>query len=251
MQNIRKLPSGRGIAGTLVDTWIINIYAPSGAGKRRERETFFNNELAILLPTGPQELLLAGEFNCVINPDDCTGSPNLSKALASVIAGLALGDVCDQSLRYPQFTHYTNAGATRIDRIYLTNALRQHKQGVDNVIVPFTDHLAVTVRLNYPCRMLLPKRRLWRMNISLLDDTAFLDGLMTLWSKWKRTMAFYPNKVRWWNSYVKRRISLTFQQEGSSRSRDRKNMEEFYYSAIYHAINSSLPTENLAIAIDA
>jgi len=28
---VKRIPSGRGIAGLLKDTWIINIYAPSGA----------------------------------------------------------------------------------------------------------------------------------------------------------------------------------------------------------------------------
>ena len=31
MTNIKRLPSGRGIAALLEDTWIINIYAPSGS----------------------------------------------------------------------------------------------------------------------------------------------------------------------------------------------------------------------------
>jgi len=50
VNNIKKLPSGRGIHGLFEDTWIINVYAPSGAEKRQERENFFTNELAYLLP---------------------------------------------------------------------------------------------------------------------------------------------------------------------------------------------------------
>jgi exonuclease III len=41
LENVTRLPSGRGIAGLFKDTWIVNIYAPSGAEKRRERKTFF------------------------------------------------------------------------------------------------------------------------------------------------------------------------------------------------------------------
>ena len=44
-------------------TWIINIYAPSGAEKRVEREYIFNTDVTFLLPTDSTEVLIAGDFN--------------------------------------------------------------------------------------------------------------------------------------------------------------------------------------------
>jgi hypothetical protein len=61
-------------------------------------------------------------------------------------------------------------------------------------------------------------------------------------------MKYYPNAVLWWNRNVKQRIRQTF-REGASRNRDRKDMEEFYYTAIYHALQSTTTSQNLAIAI--
>ena len=107
------------------DTWIINIYAPSGAEKRQEIETFFAQELAYLLPACSQEMLLAGDSNCVTSPSDCPGKPNFSKALSSKITGFALHDVCETLFQGPPYTHYTNDGATRIDIIYLTDPLQK------------------------------------------------------------------------------------------------------------------------------
>jgi len=62
-------------------------------------------------------------------------------------------------------------------------------------------------------------------------------------------MKYYPNVVLWWNRYVKKRIRQTFQREGASRNRDRKDMEDFYYTAIYHALQCPPAAENPAIAI--
>ena len=62
-------------------------------------------------------------------------------------------------------------------------------------------------------------------------------------------MKYYPNTVLWWNSYVKKRKRQTSQREEASRNRDRKDMEDFYYTAIYHALQSPPTTENLVIAI--
>ena len=137
VNNIKKLPSGRGIAGLFEDTCLINVYVPSGAEKRHEHENFFTNELAYLLPTGPREILVAGDFNCVISPADCTGSPNLSKALSATLAGLALHDAWEQTSKQLQHTLYTNSGATTIDRIYLTDQLNTRKQGAETIIAPF------------------------------------------------------------------------------------------------------------------
>jgi len=41
LTNIKRLPTGRGIAGLFNDTRLVNFYAPSGAGNRQEREHFF------------------------------------------------------------------------------------------------------------------------------------------------------------------------------------------------------------------
>ena len=48
LSNIKRIPSGRGIAAQLRDTWLVNIYAPAGTAKRTEREEFFNTEIAYL-----------------------------------------------------------------------------------------------------------------------------------------------------------------------------------------------------------
>jgi len=72
------------MAGLFKATWLINIYDPFGAENRQEREKIFTHDLAYLLPTCQRDILLAGDLNC-ISPSDCTGSPNMSKALSSTI----------------------------------------------------------------------------------------------------------------------------------------------------------------------
>jgi len=69
-----RLPSGRGLAVYYESTCIVNIYALSGSGNRAEREDFFNSEIIGLLPHVPTDLILAGDFNCVLSNNDCTGS---------------------------------------------------------------------------------------------------------------------------------------------------------------------------------
>jgi len=80
LTDVMRLPSGRGIAAKLFGTKIVNIYAPSGAEKKAERERFFSNVILPLLPTRHSDLLLAGDFNCILHTSESTGmdlSPDL------------------------------------------------------------------------------------------------------------------------------------------------------------------------------
>jgi hypothetical protein len=66
LTQIRRLPSGRGM--TVILKWIfsVNIYAPSGGGRKQKREYFYNTEVPYLLPVTQTDLILAGEFNSVL-----------------------------------------------------------------------------------------------------------------------------------------------------------------------------------------
>jgi exonuclease III len=103
--------------------WIINIYAPSGAEKRSERESFYNTDVTNLLPKASTEMIIAGDFNSVLSPADYTGKPPMSRALATLVKGMGLRDTWETHASCPAYTHYTNDGASRIDRIYATEPL--------------------------------------------------------------------------------------------------------------------------------
>jgi len=61
-----KLQSGRAIAAKFREVRIINTYAPSGTARRQEREQFYNSELAYLLRNAPENIILGGDFNCIL-----------------------------------------------------------------------------------------------------------------------------------------------------------------------------------------
>jgi exonuclease III len=118
LTDIKCLPSGRGMAANFQGTCIINLYAPSGAEKKQEREQFYNKELAYLLPITQPDLILAGDFNCVLPHYDTAGQRNYSEALGNLVTELGLSDVGQSTTTAPSYTHYTTTGASRLDRIY-------------------------------------------------------------------------------------------------------------------------------------
>ena len=140
----------------------------------------------------------------------------------------------------PKYTHFTPTGASRLDRIYITEHLRKNKHGVETVPAAFTDHLALIIRLSLESQSTRHGPGYWKMNASLLHETNFLLRLRAEWEQWRTHQKYHPNCVIWWDRYAKRRIRLTFQREGSDRSRDHANMEYFYYIAIHQALNAPI-----------
>jgi exonuclease III len=69
-------PYWQGMATDNQNVTIMNIYAPSGAERRRDREDFFSNELPYLLRGIPPSLLVGGDLNSVFTNLDATGHPN-------------------------------------------------------------------------------------------------------------------------------------------------------------------------------
>jgi len=120
LTNVVRIPSGRGIAAELQGVWLVNIYAPSGAEKKIEREAFFNIDLPLLLKDILTTMILGGDLNGVLAKTDCTGHFNFSRALNVLVKGSDLVDMWEAAPERGVYTHYTRQGASRLDRIYVT-----------------------------------------------------------------------------------------------------------------------------------
>jgi exonuclease III len=228
----KRIPTGRGLAVKYNDMWIINIYVPSGAERKAEREHFFNTELTYILPLTHNTVILAGDFNCNIDKTDSTGAINYSRALNNIIQGLGLIDGWETTQTRGGYTHYTAKSASRIDRIYATTSVMKRKTGIETLAAAFTDHNAAIIRIAIDTPLPTRGRGYWKMNIQLLQDKTFWGKLQHEWEKWKTQMKHYPTSVMSWNRHIKRRIKQQFTSEGAERRRDQEQMETFYYEAI-------------------
>jgi exonuclease III len=117
--NIKRTPTGRGVDIEFQNITIINIYAPSGAEKKGERDSFYNEDLAKFITHPSTYLILAGDFNCVQSTTDCTGTPKRSCPLGNILSGLDLIDAWSPTNGLPSYTYYAYRAASRIDRIYI------------------------------------------------------------------------------------------------------------------------------------
>ncbi len=189
-------PSGRVLKVSWLTPWgqrvaAVAVYAPCTA---QDRPDFFLGEYLDALCTGTQQgMIVGGDFNCVMRPEDVLPAPGQQAAdsgrlhggaelqVANMLAGLQ--DACllqHPGLRQP--THYTQqpegTSGGRIDYIFLSQdlvdggwlrAAQQHRR------FP-SDHRMVSVKLQPPTTPEAGPRR-WRFPNHLLGVQPFVTQL--------------------------------------------------------------------------
>jgi endonuclease/exonuclease/phosphatase family metal-dependent hydrolase len=108
-----------------------------------ERDYLYNSELPILMGHNPESLILGGDFNCTLNSTEPTGIPNPNRVLAKLINGIDLKNTWCQNSNTPVYTHHSQSGASRLDRIYTSRALLARKVGTVILTAAFADLHAV------------------------------------------------------------------------------------------------------------
>jgi len=164
LTNITTLPSGRAIAADYKGIRLINVYAPSGTARRADREQFYTTELPYLFHDGPTDLLVGGDFNCVLHPSDTTGHFQPSRALSEMNRGLEPHDAWKQNPARPTYTYHSPHGAMRLDRFYITSEIQRKKMGIEIITAAFTDHYAVAIRITVQDTDLQRARVRWKMD---------------------------------------------------------------------------------------
>lgn len=150
--NVRKDCNGRIIAATILDSAnntyfnVINVYAPTVP---RERKDFFD-DLWRYKP-GDQNLLLVGDFNCVVNPqiDKMGGNPDSGTArieeLTNFVVGNQLVDIW--RVTHPQDRTFTWHNKTLTQRSRLDRWYVPEGQDIQANIraCPHSDHSVVEI----------------------------------------------------------------------------------------------------------
>ena len=153
-----------------------------GKNKENEREALFSNELSHVLIPNTDNVILAGDWNCVLSLKDTLNQTNvsLSKSLKNIVTGFKYKDIYPYKNSKPEFTYYQNNSAARLDRIYL-NKLSNCICEVNTHSVSFSDHLCVSVSLQISSQIEVG-RPMWKLNTSLLNKILIKDNFHILWS---------------------------------------------------------------------
>jgi len=199
LTNITTLPSGRAIAADCKGIRLMDVYAPSGTARRANREQFYTTELPYLFHEGPIDLLIRGDFNCVLHPSDTTGHFQPSRALSEIRTTRCLETEPRPTYIYillPPWSHET--------RPFIHNLGNTAKKiGIEFMPVAFTDQYAVAIRITVQHSNLQKARVRWKMDPILINDKHLIKRISSEWVKWQTHKRHCPDITMWWERYVK------------------------------------------------
>ena len=176
---------------------ILNVYAPSGSSKKREREDFFRDKIIFYLRGNSENLIFGGDFNCVISQRDVSSrNENLqSKALSNLLKQVGLKDITKDSHQLPEYTFVRNNYGSRLDRLYV-KSLFDHISSWETIPISFSDHNMVLVKLNV--KNMKVGKGFWRLNTKILDFEETKENFSVLWSHIVRKKDSFDSILLWW-----------------------------------------------------
>lgn len=228
-----KLTCGRGVAAKVGPLSLVNVYAPAGSQGRAAREQFFSEDMGPLLVGANNSIILAGDFNCIMKKNECTGKQQPCSALGALCTSLKLKDAwTSQHPDQPGYTHYSRNSASRLDRFLVTTELTPDIQEVRLHEAGVSDHKAVALTIK---TSLVKERRaqaVWKMDPSILLDPQFLPLLRKRWEELKRASVREADVIEWWEHLVKPAIKKFAKEFSTNMHTQQNNLIKFYFETL-------------------
>lgn len=229
---IHSSPCGRILSIQLGKVNIINLYAPSGSQHRRDRKQFYANDIRYYLKNPRLPVIIGGDFNCVLNVDDQNSTPiNFSPELQSLCKDFNLVDVWKHmNGNKKEFTYFRNNTASRLDRVYVSQALVTASHRCTIVPASFSDHSSLLYELRVD-KVQIPRlgKGFWKLNSSLLPSCKHFKDFYTDLQKRKSN---FKSVFDWWFRVVKPSTKRFFTQLSIDKSRQFNHTLEFYQKVL-------------------
>ena len=166
--DVKMTSDCRGISVVVENVTIVNVYGPSGANKRTERNKFFSDDIAALL-NNARNIVMGGDFNAIISPKDHTGHYEICTALKHTITKLQLRDsweaIHKNRILYTYRRHKT---AGLLDRIYVNQDIEIRR--VDICPTELSDHCGFITSLRLHLNTQPYGRGFWKLNSTYLNE---------------------------------------------------------------------------------
>ena len=204
---------------------LVNVYAPASA-THIERDAFFQNFLMYYSRSDTNNVILGGDWNCIINSRDCSSDNiHLSKALLNIVRSIRCKDAWNCKNRNVEYTYVRQNYGSRIDRIYVKD-IANYIASTRVVHVNFSDHSGIEMSFNLPE---IPKvgRYYWKMNVALLDKDNIKEDFQIEWDGIKNNINRYDTINDWWEIYAKTQIKNFFINKGREENAKKYGLLEY------------------------
>ena len=228
----------------------INIYAPN---KPSERNAYFRNMPSWILSNEIHNMIIAGDFNCILdkfkdkrggNVNHLLNSISVFKSFCSNLKVVDAWRFKNPDAKEFTFRQKSPLVLSRLDYFHV------QKQCVNSVnlckIIPaiFSDHRAVLLSINIPGFSRGPG--VWKLNVNLLKVEKYKDGIVDLIKDTKREFSDCPIDLVW--ELCKTRIrdfSIEFSKQRMKDKRERLPFLERKLEELDKKIDASLDSSVL------
>ena len=249
VQNITIVEVNRLMMFSIGDLTFVNLYAPSGRARRRERLIFFGEILERVLRGMANSLpLLMGDFNCILGNLDAANRPEQKKcpSLQQLVNLYGYMDLYrSQFPQIPGYTFIRQNSASRLDRMYVPARNYHLFQPVDILPAAFTDHQALLTTVNLQVLHVntsrhRPVKTYWKFNNSVLDHKDFLPNFTDMYSRLYETQTEYQDMADWWEDRAKPLITTFLKQFSAMVTRERKQTKDMLYILLKNALQEGM-----------
>ena len=186
----------------------VNVYAPAGV-TYTERDKFFQDDLLYYLRNNLDNVVLAGDWNCVLSERDCQSrNIHISKTLSNIVRAIKCKDAWFVKNKNVEYTYIKQNYGSRLDRIYV-KSIANYIENIKISHINFSDHSSIEMSIILPN---VPKmgKYYWKMNIALLVEVHFKEEFKDEWVGIKNAIGRYDSINNWWESYAKIQIKKFF-----------------------------------------
>ena len=210
IENLFLHPSGRIICFDIEDLTLVNLYMPSGAEAKQDRENLIGQDIPNLLFQKPRGLA-GGDWNTITAPIDCTNlpeqktSPNLKRLIKISKWSDTFRSLHPKKVAYSHFYSRQmsgcglSQGASRLDRSYSWGQVATISSTY--LGAGFSDHLLHKVELSVSSSLFPAEpvfKPYFKINPETAKDPAFKEKVRLITKEWEATKSRLP-LLRWWD----------------------------------------------------
>ena len=218
---------------------LLNVYAPSGKDRKKEREELFQNDLLFYMRNNLRNVIIGGDWNCITCFKDCSNldSHLISKALQNVKDTLKLKDVWCLTNHIIEYTYVRDSYGSRLDRIYVKD-LEGNVSQSSIMPVSWSDHNAVKVRIkvddNLSCG-----RGYWKLNCNNLKHKIVKANFEHFWKDVKNKLKRKECQsiLEWWDE-TKVQLKIFFKEMSKIINQERFGLLNLLKSELRIAYNN-------------
>ena len=177
---------------------LLNVYAPSGTDKKREREQLFGSDILYFLRNNISHIIMGGDWNCITSMRDCS-NPNdelLSKSLLTLKNNLKLKDAWFLLNHHVEYTYLRENYGSRLDRFYVKD-FQNNVANIQTIPVSWSDHCSVKLSLKLE-NVITSGKGYWKLNCNTLEHDIVENNFGMFWEFIQRKKGNFDNIVCWW-----------------------------------------------------